>query len=229
MSNSIFFYTISDGYSGKTIIEDKDITTIFNILNIKEGNIDKLNTEINSKDFTCNPFNITEIVEYISHSICIYLVNNDKVTGICCINLLNRQITISFLCVPPKNSGNGKILLNKIKELSCKIGYTITIFSMPNVILYYKKNGFEIEDEEINEVSKIHNVNEDDFDKFGVVIMSYNPPMPPMPPRSKSSRSKSSRSKSSRSKSSRSKSSRSRSSKTPTPKAYKRKKSRKNT
>lgn len=212
MSNSVFLYTISDGYSGKTIIEGKNITNIFNILNIEEGDIDELNREIYSKDFTCKSFDINDIVKYISHTICIYLVNNGKITGICCINLINQEIIISFLCVPPKNSGNGKILLNKIKELSYKIGYTITLFSMPNVVLYYKKNGFEIEDEEINEVSKNHNVNEDDFAMFGVVFMRYKPPKQPTPPRSSIP-----------------KSSRSRSSKIPTPKAYKRRKSRKNT
>ena len=168
-----FFYTISDGYIGKETIDGISIIEILNILNIKEGNIIKLNEEINSKHFTCSQFDINDIIKYISYNICIYLINNNKIVGICCILFKNKIITLSFLCVPPIYRGNGKLLLNKTKEIADKIGYNIELYSMPDVVLYYKKCGFVIKDDEINEISKKHDVTNDDFDKFGMIEMIY--------------------------------------------------------
>jgi hypothetical protein len=52
-------------------------------------------------------------------------------------------------------------------------GYNIELYSMPDVVLYYKKNEFVIKDDEINEISKKHDVTNDDFDRFGMIEMVY--------------------------------------------------------
>jgi hypothetical protein len=173
MNNHRFFYTISDGYIGKTTIDSTNITELFNKLNINNGNITDLNKEIHSENFTCSQFDINDIIKYISYNICIYLINNNKIVGICCILFKNKIITLSFLCVPPMYRGNGRILLNKTKEIADNIGYNIELYSMPDVVLYYKKNEFVIKDDEINEISKKHDVTNDDFDRFGMIEMVY--------------------------------------------------------
>jgi hypothetical protein len=168
-----FLYVRSDDYKGNT---PNNISELFNSLGINDGNSNYLYEKIQSVDFTCEPFSKEDINKYVKNSICIYLEDNTgKIIGICCVRFDKEIIFLTFICVPPKSKGNGKMLLGKIKDISNETSYAIELSSMPNVVKYYQNNGFEIKDPEIDQVSKRHNVTTDDFSEYGTIDMSYTP------------------------------------------------------
>lgn len=178
MATFTFLYVKPSGYNG---ITPTNMNELFNSLGINYGNNKELYEKIKSDDFTCEPFSKKDINKYLENSICIYLKNSsDEITGICCIRFKTEIIFLTFICVPPKGKGNGKMLLGKIKDISDEIGYTIELDSMPNVVKYYQNNGFEIKDSEIDQISKRHNVTTDDFSVYGTIDMSYKPKIIPL-------------------------------------------------
>lgn len=132
-----------------TFNNDKINKNDFISAGITEGNVDELETIKTSKFCRYDNFsillyeNITKIEE--THYVIIYLKYNDTITGICIFNILNDEIYIVIFCVPEEYKGYGKILINKIKEISDKKNIKITLSaSYKESKMFFMRNGFKI-------------------------------------------------------------------------------------
>jgi len=146
-------YFIGKKFNGKKFIERKNnLEKIMLDIGVK-NNIDKTETLISKiKEEICrNKINIKEVLKCFLQFNTIFLEDESKnIIGFLIFDIINYKesyIKIYYLCSMEKYKGNGKILLDKIKEYSKKADIDKIILTPGldgNILKYYKVNGFEI-------------------------------------------------------------------------------------
>lgn len=76
-------------------------------------------------------------------------VNNNKIIGFVLVEKTHTSFYVPFIYVSPEYRGNGiaTLLLNKVKIVSDRIGYSIQLYFPKKLLNFYKKNNFLTNDD----------------------------------------------------------------------------------